>query len=141
LAGTCQTITLMNVEKEVVYQARDVKRLRLCAGAYSTREKFPNVTSLCFNARRMNGAKDERVREEYEMVDKWLESLKSFVLVERDMRRTSDRGLGARPIVRRSGKADIFSLLLPARWTEWDIWSADVVAAGIWDLCGMTNAG
>ncbi|EKM79070.1 hypothetical protein AGABI1DRAFT_106678 [Agaricus bisporus var. burnettii JB137-S8] len=141
LAETCQTITLMNVERGVFYQAKDVKRLRLCAGAYSTKEKFPNVTSLCFNARRLNGARDVRVKEEYEMVDRWLGSLKSFVLIERDMKRASDRGLGARPMVKRTGKADMFSLVLPERWTEWDIWSADVVAAGIWDLCDMVTVG
>ncbi|KAF9443520.1 hypothetical protein P691DRAFT_778838 [Macrolepiota fuliginosa MF-IS2] len=58
LAPVCGRLTLMNIEKGMEYEARHITHLRLCAGTYSTPEKFPNVTSLCFNARR-NIARDE----------------------------------------------------------------------------------
>ncbi len=130
----------MNIEKGMSYETRGVKQLRLCAGTYSTKEKFPDVESLCFNARRRNAAKDERVKVEYEAVDRWLESLGRFAMVERDERRKSERGLGIRFAVKREGRPDMFSIVLPMRWTEWDIWSADAVGAGIWDLCYMPTA-
>lgn len=140
LARTCQRLTLMNVERGVEYKARHVAHLRLCAGTYSTKEKFPDVTSLCFNARRRNALRDERARLEYEAVDKWVESLERFVVVERDDKRVSSRGLGLKFKVRRERRADMFSVQLPARWTEWDIWSADVVGAGVWDMCRVADA-
>jgi hypothetical protein len=127
----------MGVEKGVGYQARGVKQVRLSTGAYSTKERFPDVTTLCFNARRMN-VRDERVKEEYEAVDRWVKSLEMFVLVERDLRRASSRGLEIKfKVGRRKGRPSMFSVTLPARWTEWDIWSSDVVGAGVWDVCGI----
>lgn len=140
LAETCERVTLMNVEKGVEYEVRGVKQLRLCAGAYSTKEKFPGVESLCFNARRKSAVRDERVRIEYEAVDRWLETLGRFAMVERDGRRVSERGLGIKFAVKREGKPDMFSVVLPTRWTEWDIWSADATGTGIWDLCRMPIA-
>ncbi|KAF9447296.1 hypothetical protein P691DRAFT_671788 [Macrolepiota fuliginosa MF-IS2] len=135
LAPACGRVTLMNVEKGVEYEAGYVTHLRLCAGTYSTQEKFPDVTSLCFNARRRNAVKDERMKMEYEAVDKWVENLEGFAMIERDGKRASPRGLGLRFKVRRDERPDMYSISLPARWTEWDIWSADVVGAGVWDIC------
>ncbi|KXN93400.1 hypothetical protein AN958_00324 [Leucoagaricus sp. SymC.cos] len=136
LAKTCKRVTLMGVERGAVYQAKGVRQVRLCTGVYSTKERFPDVTMLCFNARRMN-VKDERVKVEYEAVDRWAEKVERFVLIERDLRRMSSRGLELKFKAKRTGRPDIFSVTLPARWTEWDIWSSDVVGAGVWDKCGL----
>jgi hypothetical protein len=127
----------MSVERDMEYLARGIRQVRLCTGVYSTRSRFPDVETLCFNARRMN-VKDERVKVEYEAVDKWTEYVQRFVLVERDSRRVSDRGLEVKfRVIGRKGRPDMFSVALPARWTEWDIWSADVVGSGVWDVCGL----
>ncbi|KAF5360388.1 hypothetical protein D9756_004581 [Leucocoprinus leucothites] len=137
LARTCKRITLMCVEKNVEYQAWGIKQVRLCTGVYSTKERFPDAITLCFNARRVN-VKDERVKMEYEEVDKWVKDVEAFILVERDSRRLSSRGLEVKfKVGRRTGRPEMFSVTLPARWTEWDIWSSDVVGAGVWDVCGF----
>lgn len=127
----------MCVEKNVEYQAWGIKQVRLCTGVYSTKERFPDAITLCFNARRVN-VKDERVKMEYEEVDKWVKDVEAFILVERDSRRLSSRGLEVKfKVGRRTGRPEMFSVTLPARWTEWDIWSSDVVGAGVWDVCGF----
>jgi len=137
LAKTCGRVTLMAVEKGIQYKAWGITQVRLCTGVYSTREKFPDATTLCFNARRVN-MKAERMKVEYEAVDRWAKTVQAFIIVERDANRSS-RGMEVKSQVEeRSGRQEIFSVTLPARWTEWDIWSSDVVGTGVWDICGLT---
>ncbi|KAJ3574468.1 hypothetical protein NP233_g1750 [Leucocoprinus birnbaumii] len=138
LAKTCRRVTLMGVDKDVMYKARGIRQVRLCTGVWSTKERFPDVTTLCFNARRTN-VKDERVKMEYEAVERWTKEVESLILVERDSRRASSRGLEVKfKVGRRTGRSEMFSVSLPARWTEWDIWSSDVVGSGVWDICAPT---
>lgn len=137
LAKTCRRVTLMVVEKEVQYKAWGITQVRLCTGVYSTKERFPDATTLCFNARRIN-MKDHRVKVEYEAVDRWAKTVQGFITVERDTKRSSSRGMEVKfQVEKRGGKQEIFSVTLPARWTEWDIWSSDVVGTGVWDICGL----
>ena len=138
LAKTCGRVTLMVVENGIQYKARGITQVRLCTGVYSTREKFPDATTLCFNARRVN-MKDERMKVEYEAVDRWTKTVQAFIIVERDTNRSSSRGMEVKfQVEKRSGRQEIFSVTLPARWTEWDIWSSDVIGTGVWDICGLT---
>jgi len=138
LAKTCGRVTLMAVEKEIQYKAWGITQVRLCTGVYSTREKFPDATTLCLNARRVN-MKAERMKVEYEAVDRWAKTVQAFIIVERDANRSSSRGMEVKSQVEeRSGRQKIFSITLPVRWTEWDIWSSDVVGTGVWDICGLT---
>lgn len=95
LAKTCGRVTLMVVEKEVQCRAWGIKQVHLCTGVYSTKEKFPDATTLCFNAKRMN-LKDEKVKVEYEAMDRWAKHVGAFILVERDTKRASLRGMEAR---------------------------------------------
>jgi len=138
LAKTCGRVTLMVVEKGIQYKAWGITQVRLCTGVYSTRENFPDATTLCFNARRAN-MKAERVKVEYEAVDRWAKTVQAFIVVERDANISSSRGMEVNSQVeKRSGRQEIFSVTLPAKWTEWDIWSSDVVGTGVWDICGLT---
>ena len=128
----------MAVEKEIQYKAWGITQVRLCTGVYSTREKFPDATTLCFNARRVN-MKAERTKVENEAVDRWTKIVQAFIIVKRDANRSSSRGMEVKSkLEERSGRQEIFSVALPARWTEWDIWSSDVVGTGVWDICGLT---
>ena len=95
LAKTCGRVTLMVVEKEVQCRAWGIKQVHLCTGVYSTKEKFPDATTLCFNAKRMN-LKDEKVKVKYEAMDRWAKHVEAFILVERDTKRASLRGMEAR---------------------------------------------
>ncbi|KAF9443514.1 hypothetical protein P691DRAFT_808831 [Macrolepiota fuliginosa MF-IS2] len=123
------TLTLINVQRGVEYEAKHVTHLRLCAGTYSTQDNFPAVTSLYLDAR--DAPKDEKPKLEYQAMDKWVENLERLVMTEKDGKRLSLRELDLGPEVKRDGQPDVFSVPPPVIWTEYDIWRADVVGAVI----------
>ena len=76
-------------------------------------ERFPDVTTLCFNARRAHAVKDERTRIEREIVDKWIENVEKFAIIDRDLKRVSSRGMEIKFKVSRDGRDKMFSVLYP----------------------------
>lgn len=136
LSESCKRLTLTNVEKRAMYEVKGVMQLRLCAGTISDDIRFPHVTGLSVNVTRRNRGSQDKIQEEYAAAAKWVEifgQLQTVALVGRDNQRMADKDSVQAKLVHRDGKPNILSVVVPAGWTEWDIWCSDVMGSGVWD--------